>query len=127
MNVVDSSCWLEYFAGSPVGAAVAPIINDISKLIVPSISLYEVFRKVLIEVGEDAALMVTAHMKQARLVELDADLSIFAAKIGLENKLPLADSIIYATCIQTHAMLWTQDRHFKDLKMVKYFEKQQAG
>jgi toxin FitB len=124
MNVVDSSCWLEYFAGSQVGNSVADAIEDIPSLIVPSISLYEVFKKLLIETSEDQALLAVAHMKQGRVVELDADLAIYSAKIGKENRLAMADSIILATAMKFDCTLWTQDRHFKELRRVRYFEKE---
>jgi len=123
MNVVDSSCWLEYFADSAVGDAVAEPIEDIDSLVVPSITLYEVFKKLLGETDENRALVAVAHMKQGRVVELDADLAIYSAKIGKDNNLALADSIIYATSQKFDCTLWTQDRHFKDLKKVRYFEK----
>jgi len=123
MNVVDSSCWLEYFADSAVGDAVAKAIEDIDSLVVPSITLYEVFKKLLGETDENRALVAVAHMKQGRVVELDADLAIYSAKIGKDNNLALADSIIYATSQKFDCTLWTQDRHFKDLKKVRYFEK----
>ncbi len=124
MNVVDSSCWLEYFAGSKVGDAVAGAIEDIPSLVIPSITLYEVFKKLLAETNEDQALLAVAHMKQGRVIELDADLAIYSAKIGKDNKLALADSIIYATSSKYDCTLWTQDQHFKGLKNVKYFEKE---
>jgi predicted nucleic acid-binding protein len=123
MNIVDSSCWLEYFAGSRVGEEVAPIIEDIEKLIVPSITIYEVFKKLLIELDEDKALFAVAHMKQGNIIELDPDLAIYSAKIGKENSLAMADSIIYATAKKNNAILWTQDKHFKLLDNVKYYEK----
>ena len=90
MNVVDSSCWLEYFAGSAVGDAVAGAIEDLPSLIIPSITLYEVFKKLLSETTEDQALLAVAHMKQGRVIELDADLAIYSAKIGKDNKLAKA-------------------------------------
>ena len=123
MNVVDSSCWLEYFAGSPVGESVAVVIEDIPSLVIPSITLYEVFKKLLVETNEDKALLAVAHMKQGRVIALDADLAIYSAKIGKDNKLAMADSIIYATSIKYDCELWTQDQHFKGLKQVRYFEK----
>ena len=124
MNIVDSSCWLEYFAGSRVGEEVAPIIEDIEKLIVPSITIYEVFKKLLIELDEDKALFAVAHMKQGNIIELDPDLAIYSAKIGRENNLAMADSIIYATAKKNNAILWTQDKHFKLLDNVKYYDKE---
>ena len=123
MNIVDSSCWLEYFGGSTIAELVSDPIEAIDSLIVPSITLYEVFKKLLIEKDEDSALLAVAHMKQGQVIELDSDLSIYSAKISREYRLPMADSIIYATTKKYNCTLWTQDKHFKELKGVKYFEK----
>ncbi len=123
MNIVDSSCWLEYFAGSRVGDEVSSVIEDTEHLLVPSIIVYEVFKKLILELDEDRAIFAVAHMKQGHIVNLDTDLAIYAAKIGKDNKLAMADSIIYAITKKYNALLWTQDKHFKDLKSVKYFEK----
>jgi predicted nucleic acid-binding protein len=124
MNIVDSSCWLEFFSGSTVGDKVSSIIVNTKELLVPSITLYEVFKKILIEIDEDNALLAVAHMKQGNVVELDSDLAINAAKIGKDYQLALADSIIYAVTRKYNAILWTQDKHFKNLDNVKYFEKE---
>ena len=123
MNIVDSSCWLEYFEGSRVGEEVSSVIEDTDHLLVPTIVVYEVFKKLILELDEDKALYAVAHMKQGHIVNLDTDLAIYAAKIGKDNKLAMADSIIYAITKKYNAVLWTQDKHFKDLKSVKYFEK----
>ena len=123
MNIVDSSCWLEYFAGSRVGDEVSSVIEDTDLLLVPSIIVFEVFKKLILELDEDKAIYAIAHMKQGHIVNLDTDLAIYAAKIGKDNKLAMADSIIYAITKKYNALLWTQDKHFKDLKSVKYFEK----
>jgi toxin FitB len=124
MNIVDSSCWLEFFAGTKVGDKVSSIIEDTNNLIVPSITLYEVFKKLLIELDEDNGLLAVAHMKQGNVIDLDSDLSVYAAKIGKEYQLAMADSIIYAVTKKYNATLWTQDKHFKLLSNVKYFEKE---
>lgn len=123
MNIVDSSCWLEFFAGSDTGEAVAPIIEDIEALIVPSITLYEVFKKLLHELDEDKALFALAHMKQGKVIDLDAPLALYAAQLSIEHKLPLADSMIFAIALKHGATLYTQDSHFKGLKQVCYLEK----
>lgn len=124
MNVIDSSCWLEYFAGTRVGDLVSQTVEDTESLIVPSITLYEVFKKLLQETDEDKALFAVAHIKQGKVVDLDADLAILAARIGKDHRLALADSLIYATARKFGCTLWTQDRHFEGLEAVKYFPKQ---
>jgi toxin FitB len=123
MNIVDSSCWLEFFAGSKIGEDVSPIIEDIDNLLVPSITIYEVFKKILVELDEDRGLFAIAHMKQGKVIDLDSDLAVLAAQIGRDNKLALADSIIYAVAQKYSAILWTQDKPFKSLPSVKYYEK----
>ncbi|PKL33314.1 MAG: VapC toxin family PIN domain ribonuclease [Spirochaetae bacterium HGW-Spirochaetae-10] len=124
MNVVDSSGWLEYFADSDRADLFAKPIEDTEHLIVPSISVYEVFKKLLIEFNEDIALTAIAHMQIGKVIDLDQDLAMTAARISVEEKIPMADSIIWATALRYGATLWTQDEDFKNIKgNVKYFSK----
>lgn len=118
-NVVDSSAWLEYLAGSPKASQFAAAIEDVGNLVVPVITIYEVFKKVLRERGEGDALQVASLMQSGEVVDLDLPLAMDAAHL----KLPFADSIIYATAMSRGATLWTQDDHFKDLPGVRYFPK----
>ena len=120
MNVVDSSAWLSYFAGDDNAAVFSRPIEEISELLVPSITITEVFKNVLRQRGEEAALIVTAHMKQGRVIPLDSELAMDAAKFGVLHKLPLADSIIFATAQKYAAALWTQDNDFEGLENVRY-------
>jgi predicted nucleic acid-binding protein len=123
MNLVDSCGWLEYFSDSPYADFYAAAIEETESLIVPTITILEVFKRVLQQRGEDAALQVAAVMHQGRIVDLSGDIALRAAKAGIELKLPLADSIILATA-QTHdALIWTQDVHFKEIEGVRYLEK----
>ena len=126
MNVVDSSAWLSYFAGDKNAVEFASAIEDIEKLLVPSITLTEVFKCIVRQRDENAALEGIAHMEQGRVVTLDSALAIDAAVFGLKYKLPLADSIIYATSNKFSAVVWTQDADFKALPNVKYFPKVNA-
>ena len=123
MNIVDSTMWLEYFADTEAGNNVAEIIENTNELIVPTITIYEVFKKLLTERNEDDALLAIAHMKQGKIIDLNDKLSIAAAKISKDHKIPMADSIIYATNLKFSCILWTQDKHFAGLKYVNYFEK----
>ena len=123
MNVIDSSFWLEYFSGTEAGNTAAGIIENVDELIVPAITLYEVFKKLLLETTEDEALFAAAHMKQGRVIDLNDELALYAAKISKDHKMPMADSIIYATSIKFNCTLWTQDKHFINLDSVNYFEK----
>lgn len=121
MNIVDSSAWLSYFAGDKNADEFAPAIETVDNLLVPSITLTEVFKCVLRQRDEGVALRAVAHMEQGRVIPLDSPLAIEAAVYGLRFKLPLADSIIYATARKHNATLWTQDADFKNLEGVRYY------
>ncbi len=123
MNVVDSSAWLEYFVDGPNADFFSSAIEDVSNLIVPTICLYEVFKKVLMEKDEAEAFRSIAQMKQGHVADLDEDTALSAARISMENKIPMADSIILATAKSHKATLWTQDEHFKEMAGVKFRQK----
>ena len=116
-NVVDSSGWLEYLADTDRAPLFADAIEDTDNLFVPVISIYEVFKKVLRERGEDTALQIASIMQSGTVIDLDSGLALESA----HYQLPLADSIIYASAMRHDATLWTQDDHFKDLPNVRYF------
>lgn len=123
MNVVDSSGWLEYLADGANADFFAPALEAPRNLIVPSISVYEVFRRVLQQRGESAALQAAAQMQQGRVVGLDTPLALAAAQLSVEASLPMADSIMLATARAFEATLWTQDADFSGLAGVKYVAK----
>ena len=123
MNVVDSSAWLEYLADGPNAEYFSAPLEDSGNLIVPTICIYEVFNAVLRQRGDDAALQTVALMKQGSTINLTDDLALQAAKISLEYKIPMADSIILATARTHEAVLWTQDKDFKGMENVNYFPK----
>jgi len=122
VNVVDSSAWISYFTDDKNAGVFAGPIEDLEQLLVPSITLTEVFRFMSRHVGEAVALQSIAHMNQGLTVPLDASLALDAAVFGLEFKLPLADSIIFATAKKFGARVWTQDSDFRNLPGVEYFE-----
>ena len=123
MNVVDSSAWLEYFADGPNAKHFAKVIEDPEQLLVPSITLLEVFKRISQQRDESSALQYVAVMRQSTIAELDAALALRAAALGLRHKLPLADSIIYATAQAVGAMVWTQGADFEGLDGVKFWRK----
>jgi toxin FitB len=125
MNLVDSCAWLEYFADDPNADAYAGVIADIPHLVVPTIVLQEVFRRILSQAGENEAMEKFVHMKQGIVAPLDESIAVEAARIGNARKLPLADSVILATARLYDATLWTQDAHFADIDGVWYFAKKQ--
>jgi len=119
MNVVDSSAWLEYFANGPNASFFAkPIEQD--ELIVPSLILYEVFKRVLQQRGQDKGLQAVAVMQQGAVVDLNTEIALSAAKLSVESQLPLADSVILATARVFGATLWTQDGDFAGIPGVRY-------
>jgi predicted nucleic acid-binding protein len=124
MNVVDSSGWLEYFADGPNADFFAPAIEATSELVVPAISVYEVFKRVLQQRSESEALQAIAVMMRGRGVELDAQLALAAARVSTQYRIPMADSIILATARVHGAILWTQDEHFEQIESVRYIAKQ---
>jgi predicted nucleic acid-binding protein len=123
VNLVDSSGWLEYFADGANAEFFAPPIEDTRRIVVPTISLLEVFRRILQQKGENEALRAIALMRQGRIVDLDADLALSAARLGRELGLPLADSVILATAHKFNASVWTQNSDFEGLEGVRYVAK----
>ena len=113
----------EYFRGSPLKATFRRIVQDITTLIVPSIVIYEVYKWMLLDVGEDAAMTAKAMMLRGKVILLDPSLAVDASRLSIKHKLPMADAIIYATTLANTAEVWTTDSHFKGLPNVRYFEK----
>jgi len=120
LNVIDSSAWLEYFAGGPNASFFAAAIENQKRLIIPSICLYEVFKTILRQMGKKEALEKTAAMRQGKVVDLTAALAMHAASLSLKHRLAMADSIVLATAHGCHGVLWTQDSDFEELPSVKF-------
>ena len=120
MNVVDSSAWLEYFADGPNASFFAEPIEDIEALVVPTLSLFEVFKRVLQQSDESTVLRAAAVMQQGTVVDLEATIALNAARLSVELRLPLADSVMLATARQHGAELWTQDADFEGIEGVQY-------
>ena len=123
MNLVDSSGWLEYLADSKNAKLFAPAIEKTDELIVSTINIYEIYKKILLEKDENSAIQVIGLMQQAKVIVVNSSIAIQAAKLSYEQKIPMADSIIYITAKQNNGIVWTQDSDFKDLDDVKYFKK----
>ncbi len=124
MNLVDSCGWLEYFADGPNADFFTPPLGDAENLIVPSICILEVFKRVLQQKGEDYALQAVALMQQGQIIDLNISIALSAARLGYEYRLPLADSVILATAHSYNAIIWTQDADFENIEGVKYVAKQ---
>jgi len=121
MNIIDSSGWLEYFSDGPNAKYYLPPLNDPSSLIVPVITIYEVFKVVLRESSENEALQAVAAMQKGKIIDLDANLAMDASKLSLKHNLPMADCIILATARAHNCVIWTQDSDFQDIENVNYF------
>ncbi len=123
MNIVDSCGWLAYFADEPNAKHFITPLHDTASLVIPSVTIYEVFKVVLRERSENEALQAAAAMQRGKVVDLTAMLAIASSKLSLEHGIPMADSIILATAKAFDAVIWTQDSDFRDIAGVKYFPK----
>jgi predicted nucleic acid-binding protein len=123
MNIVDSSGWLEYFAEGPNAGRFMPPLKETGSLVVPVVTIYEVFKVVLRERGENEALQAAAAMQKGTVVDVTPELAIAASKLSVRHRLPMADSMILATAQAYDATIWTQDVDFKDMPKVKYFSR----
>ncbi len=127
MNVVDSSGWLEYFAAGSNAKFFAEPIEVTSELVVPTVSLYEVFKRVLQQRGEGPALQAVATMQQGTVVDFPTPLALSAARISLDLKIPMADSIMLATARAWNATLWSQDADFAKIRSVRFVARRKRG
>jgi predicted nucleic acid-binding protein len=123
MNLVDSSGWLEYLAEGPNAEFFAPALEATADLLVSTINLYEVFKRVLQQRGQEEALRAVALMEQAAIAEVTASIAMSAAQLSVESGLPMADSLILATARAYHAILWTQDADFEAIDGVRFIKK----
>ncbi len=123
MNVLDSSAWLAFFADEKNAEIFRPIVLDTETLFVPTICIYEVFKVILRERDESSALFFIGVMQKARIINIDFEISLNAAKLNSSLKLPKADSMILASANKVNATLWTQDSDFKEIESVMYYPK----
>jgi predicted nucleic acid-binding protein len=123
MNLVDSSGWLEYFADGKNAEYFAAAIHDTDNLIVSTINLYEVFKRILQQRDENSAFQAIAMMQQGQIVEINIIIALNAARNSIELKLPMADSLIFTTAQMSHATLWTQNSDFEKLTGVEFIRK----
>ena len=123
MNLVDSSGWLEYFAGGTNADFFEEAILNTSELLVSTINIYEVYKKILTENNETSAMEAVSYMNQGNIVNVDLSISLQAAELSSRLKLPMADSLIYVTAVLNDATIFTQDADMKDLPGVKYVKK----
>jgi len=123
MNVVDSCGWLEYFSDGANAGFFAPAIENTAKLLVPTLTLFEVFKRILQQRTEADALRAVALMRQGRQIDLSDAIALGAARLSFDLKLPLADSIILFSARQYDAKLWTQDARFENFEGIHFVRK----
>jgi toxin FitB len=123
MNIIDSSGWLEYFSDGPNAKHYLPPLNDTASLIVPVITIYEVFKVVLRESSENEALQAVAAMQKGKVIDVTPNIAMNASKLSLQHDFPMADSIILATARLYECVIWTQDSDFQNIEGVNYFSK----
>jgi predicted nucleic acid-binding protein len=121
MNIIDSSGWLEYFSDGPNAEHYLPPLNDAPSLLVPVITIYEVFKVVLRESSENEALLAIAAMQKGKIIGLTVNIAMEASKLSLQHNHPMADSIILATARAYGCVIWTQDSDFQHIEGVHYF------
>jgi predicted nucleic acid-binding protein len=123
MNIIDTSLWIEFFAGTPLDESIVNAIGNSDEMYVPSICLYEVRKKFLNDNDLDTAVAAIDIMKNSVVINLDSEIALLASDMSKKHKLPMADSIIYATAELYNAEIYTQDKHFENLDRVHYFSK----
>jgi len=118
--LVDSSGWVEFIVDGPLADQYAPVLVDEADIVVPTVVLYEVYKWVRREHGEDSAMRVAGQMTRCRIVPLDQTVALTAADDSLRHGLAMADAVIYATARAHGAELITSDRDFDGLDGVRY-------
>lgn len=123
MKVVDSSGWIELFTDGPLASRFAAHLADESAVLTPTIVLYEVYKLIRRERGEEDALTAAAAIQRTRMVPLDESLALTAADLAIAHGLAMADAIVYATARTHGAEVVTSDGDFRALPGVVFFGK----
>ena len=118
--VLDSSGWIEFFSGGPLADRYAAYLTPRYDIITPTIVLYEVYKKIKRERGEETAILFSGRLHTTHVVQLTESIAYLAADISLRNGLAMADAIVYATAKDQHAEVITGDADLKDLPGVVY-------
>lgn len=120
---LDSSAWIEIAHNGPNASTFHKAAGDLTKVIVSTITLHEVWKYTLLHAGETRAQHLIDLLRQGIVVPPDPTISLAAANLSIRHKTAMADSLIYATALAHKATLWTQDADFVGLPHVKYFPK----
>ncbi len=65
----------------------------------------------------------SSRKPEAEVLEITSQVAIEGSKISIQNKIPMADSLIIASARSVGAKIWTQDYDFKGLDNVMFFKK----
>ncbi|MFA6548503.1 MAG: type II toxin-antitoxin system VapC family toxin [Candidatus Margulisiibacteriota bacterium] len=123
MILVDSCGWLEYFSGSALASTYYQYLKRPKEIITPTIVLYEIYKKIKKDFGEEDALLAASQTGETIIVPLTESIALTAADYSLELKIPMADAIVYATAAAKKAKIVTSDAHFKHLENVVFIDK----
>jgi predicted nucleic acid-binding protein len=121
--VVDTSAWIEFLIGSPLGQSIASQFPEKQMCIVPTLVQLELSKWMLREVGDDEADQVIAYTQECVVSPLDTGIALLAAQLNQVHRLATADAIVYATAVKHGAQLLTCDAHFEHLPHVLYLSK----
>lgn len=123
MIVVDSSGWVEFFTDGAVANEYAFRLRNLPSVVTPMIVVYEVYKRLKRELGEDDALIAVSAMQRSRVVPITQTIALAAADLSLQHGLAMADAMILATADEYGAELVTSDRDFEQIERVTYLPK----
>jgi predicted nucleic acid-binding protein len=123
MVIVDSCGWLEWFSGGKLADRYEMYLADQKNMLMPAIVLYEVYKILKREVGEEKALLAAGYMKNSPVIPVDEGLALAAADIALQEKLAMADAIVVATARLNHCTVITSDSDLENQPCVKFIAK----
>ena len=124
---LDSSAWIEISHGGPNAKSFLKAVDDVTQVIVSTITLYEVWKYAMANADESRARQFLGMLQRGCVVSPDPEIAIAAADLSIRHKMAMADSLIYATALAHEALLWTQDEDFKGLPHVKYLAKKKTA
>ncbi|MHB8883062.1 MAG: PIN domain-containing protein [Thermodesulfovibrionales bacterium] len=123
--LIDSSGWIEFFTDGPLAKEYAVHIKDPSKIVTPTIVLYEVYKKIKRERTESEALSAVSALNQTVVTDLSESIALLAADLSIKHALPMADAIVYASALENDCRVVTGDAHFRELDGVLFIGKAQ--
>jgi len=123
MVIVDSYGWLEWFTDGRLADAYQKYLADQDNLLMPAIVLYEVYKVLKREIGEEKALLAAGYMKNSPVIPLDENLALAAADLALQESLAMADAIIVAAARSLNCKIISSDSDLKNQPNVVYIPK----